>query len=367
MKQRRSKILIVDDDVRNLKVLEAMIKSSELEIFTAMSGAEALEQAVEKRPDAILLDIMMPDLSGIEVCRTLKQDPDLCRIPIVFVTALNDVTNQAEAVEAGGIGFITKPVIKVLVLANVKNALRMKQLSDEVEDLMQQRKNLTTMLVHDINNLLQVNLGYAKLILLNENIGREIHELAAGIHESAANIKAMTSSLLDIEKLESGTLPIRIEKVAAGALAVQRAALLLQQTESSHFTYQPPEHNGQPFILADSYLLTRIVDNLLFNASKFCSEGGAIQIHFRTESPRWILSITNDGHPIPSNYHERIFEKFGQVESQPQSVSHKGVGLGLAFCRMAVEAMGGSISVTSPLVNRHDGVCFSVHLPMAPE
>src|SRR3990167_4420311 len=126
-------------------LLEEMVAPMGVETYIASSSSQAMEMARTGSPDLILVDIMMPGLDGIEMDRLLKQDRATRNIPVVYVT--------------GGVGFITKPVLDILVETSVRNALRMKQLSDEVERLMRQRASLTHMIIHDINNLLAVSLG----------------------------------------------------------------------------------------------------------------------------------------------------------------------------------------------------------------
>lgn len=363
MKTQTPKVLIVDDEPRNLRLLGAMVAPIGVETHTASSGGQALEMILKVSPDVILLDIMMPDMDGIEVCRKLKENRTTRNIPVVFVTALEDIKYQASAIEAGGIGFIIKPVQQILVHASVKNAIRLKQLSDEVDELMQQRASLTSMIVHDINNLLSVNLAYAQIMLLDNTLPPKVMENLARIEKSAKDIQAMTSSLLEVEKFESGTMPISLEAVDTGQLVEQRAKLLILQATERGIRLELPKPVENAIVLADRALLSRVLDNLISNAVKFCPDQGAIEIKVSANEGSGEVAVTNDGLPIPPEYHERIFEKFAQVEFR-QATGRKGVGLGLAFCKMALEVMGGTIAVESPVAGREDGTRFVFRLPL---
>lgn len=365
MKTGKPKVLIVDDEPRNVRLLEAIVSPMGVEVYTAFNGTQALEMVTSVSPDVILLDIIMPGMDGIEVCRQLKGKNKTQNIPVVFVTALADVKNHAAAVEAGGIGFITKPVQDILVEASVKNAIRMKQLSDEVEELMRHRASLTGMIVHDINNLLFVLLGYASLLLVDNTLPESARKGLAAIEKSGKDIRSMTINLLEVEKLESGTMPISLKELNVWDLAKQRAELLVSQAVERGIRLEFHEPEKDVIVFADQALLSRILDNLIFNAVKFCPDRGNIELGASSEDGMGRISVTNDGPPIPKEYHEKIFEKFAQVEIR-ETTGRKGVGLGLAFCKMAVEAMNGTIKVESPVAGREDGTQFVFSLPLPP-
>jgi signal transduction histidine kinase len=174
----------------------------------------------------------------------------------------------------------------------------------------------------------------------------------------------MTTSLLDVAKLESQTLPLSIERIDVSELVRQRAHLVNHQMKSRSLSFNLVNNQPPSLANADAYLLTRVIDNLLFNAIKFCPNGGTITASFTGSESESTMALANDGPPIPAEYHDKIFAAFGQIESQQQR-SSRGVGLGLALCRMASLAMNGNIAVESPLVPRQDGVCFKVTLPKA--
>ncbi len=132
-----SRILIADDNQPNCELLEAYLSDLDCQIEVAADGQETLEKAASFRPDLILLDVMMPKLSGFEVCKKLKQNPATRRIMILMVTALNESGDIERGVEAGTDDFLSKPVIKIELLKRVENMLKLKDVTDEVERLRQ--------------------------------------------------------------------------------------------------------------------------------------------------------------------------------------------------------------------------------------
>jgi two-component system, OmpR family, alkaline phosphatase synthesis response regulator PhoP len=133
--QRKSRILIADDNAPNVELLEAFLAEVDCDIAVAVDGRETLDKVASFQPDLILLDIMMPKLSGFEVCRKLKQDPKTKEIMVLMVTALNELGDIERAVDSGTDDFLSKPVNKLELLKRVENMLRLRHVTDELERL----------------------------------------------------------------------------------------------------------------------------------------------------------------------------------------------------------------------------------------
>jgi signal transduction histidine kinase len=365
MEASTPKVLIVDDEPENVKVLEAMVTPLGVESYAASGGSHALEMAATVSPDVILLDILMPGVDGIEVCRRLKRNRSTRNIPVIFVTALTDVQNHAAAVEAGGIGFITKPIQHILLVASIRSAIRMKHLSDEVDELMRQRSSVTHMFVHDMNNLLNVSFGHAQLMLFEDSLPQSLREDVAAIEKASRDMKEMTSNLLEVEKLDSGTMRIFLEAINLRELAEQRANLLSSQTVEQDVQIKVTKLAEDVFVQADSNLLSRVLDNLIQNVIKFCPDKGLIEMGISQSENMAEIRVSDEGPLIPKELHKRVFEKSGQIEVR-QATGRKGVGLGLIFCKLALDAMGGIVWVESPIPGRQDGAQFVARLPAAP-
>lgn len=130
---KNSTVLVVDDNEQNLELLLAYLEDIDCATLSASGGAEAIEIAREKLPDLILLDVMMPKMSGFEVCRRLKNDPNTSNIPIIMVTALNELGDIERAIDSGTDDFLSKPVNKLELLTRVKTMLKLKNLTDKLE------------------------------------------------------------------------------------------------------------------------------------------------------------------------------------------------------------------------------------------
>ena len=134
-KSAKSRILIADDNGPNVELLEAFLSGVDCDIEVAVDGRDTLEKVASFKPDLILLDIMMPKLSGFEVCKKLKEDPATRGIMVLMVTALNELGDIERAVDAGTDDFLSKPVNKIELLKRVENMLRLRHVTDELERL----------------------------------------------------------------------------------------------------------------------------------------------------------------------------------------------------------------------------------------
>lgn len=129
----KSTILLVDDNPQNIELLQAYLEDLQCKVISAVDGIEGMEAIARDNPDLILLDIMMPRMSGFEVCRRLKEDPATADIPVVMVTALNELGDIERAVAAGTDDFLSKPINKLELLTRVKSLLRVRHLQGELE------------------------------------------------------------------------------------------------------------------------------------------------------------------------------------------------------------------------------------------
>ncbi|GAG47560.1 unnamed protein product, partial [marine sediment metagenome] len=126
-------ILVVDDNQQNLELLQAYLEDIDCRTIPAGDGPEALEIVSQNRPDLILLDVMMPNMSGFEVCKRIKTDPKTENIPVIMVTALNEFGDIERSIDSGTDDFLSKPVNKLELLTRVKTMLKLKHLSDKLE------------------------------------------------------------------------------------------------------------------------------------------------------------------------------------------------------------------------------------------
>src|SRR5215475_7933392 len=158
MAEPQARILVVDDEVRNVKLMEAILAPRGYTVITAYNGAEALQQVQWQRPDLILLDVMMPGMNGFEVCKILKDNADTRLIPVVIMTALGQVEDRIKGIEAGADDFLTKPVRRDELLARIRTSLRLKQtIEGKLDTLQLMRAHLAKFLPQAVQRLIETN------------------------------------------------------------------------------------------------------------------------------------------------------------------------------------------------------------------
>src|SRR3990172_319662 len=162
-----ARVLVVDDILPNVKLLEAKLSSEYFDVVTARNGREALEAVAREKPDIILLDAMMPEMDGFEACRRLKSNPEHAHIPVVRVTALNDVEDRVRGLDAGADDFLTKPVDDVALLARVRSLVRLKFVMDELR--MRQRTGASLGAVEEVAPQLGENFNDARVLVIEDD------------------------------------------------------------------------------------------------------------------------------------------------------------------------------------------------------
>lgn len=347
------KILIVDDQKANLQLLEAFLAPEGYRLKFASDGIEALEKVDSFKPDLILLDIMMPEMDGFEVCRRIKENKETQGIPVVFVTALSETKERIKGLEAGCDDFLTKPVNISELAIRCSNLLKLKKYRDELFEKNQElqrvqkfKEDIMNMIVHDLKNPLSGILGNIQLGLMQNNIINEkLRKYLLQAESDSYSLLNMITSILDIHRIEDGMMVLKKEKVS-----VAKLFKIIEATFSSKANREGKTIKIEDFVNieleADKSLLERITQNLVSNALKHVEKkSGEVTLSAYQKENEIHFIVSDNGAGIPPEYHDKIFEKFVQIETKKLGLSERG--LGLTFCKMAVEAHGGRIRVDS--------------------
>ena len=372
-------VLIVDDEERNIKLLKAYLMTNQYEVVEASRGEEALKMVNDFNPDMVLLDVMMPGIDGFEVCKRLKQDDKTQMIPVIMVTALRGKEDRIRALEAGADDFLSKPVDRTELLVRVKSLLRIKSYHDQLlnsykeialkneklKELEGVRAGLTHMIIHDLNNPLAVILGNLEIIKLdNENLSETQIDMMEKCLNSCADTRQLIHSLLDVHRMEEGKLQPVKELTNVPEMLADLMEQFIARAKMNHI-YLTFSNSGEiPSVMVDPNLIKRVIANLLSNAIRYTPEGEEIEVTtgFLAEKNSIAFSVKDNGNGLEPEYHQRIFDKFEQVELKKSGASVGIGGLGLTFCKMAVEAHGGEIWVESD--GNAKGCTFKFMIPV---
>jgi len=365
-------VLVVDDDAGNRDVLSRRLTWQGHSVTTAGSGSDALLKMRETAFDLVLLDIMMPDMDGYEVLGHIKADERLLHIPVIMISALNELQSVVRCIEAGAEDYLSKPFNPILLKARIDSCLEKKRFRDRETALYEQlqtnyqrlqeveklRDDMRNMIVHDLRTPLTAMIVGVEMLEQDSALDEMQHEIVTIAAGGGKTLLGMINDLLDVEKMEAGSALLQYEELSANVLvtgALGQVASLALAGENTLITEIAP---GLPAFAGDRNKLSRTLVNLIANAIKF-TQGGTVTIAvFRNDNESIRFAVRDTGEGIPSGAFERIFEKFGQLDSR-----RVGTGLGLAFCKLAVEAHGGRIEVESTL---GVGSTFSFTIPLAP-
>ena len=342
------KILIVDDKRANLQLLREVLKGEGYKLLFAKGGKAALAQVEKHSPlDLILLDIIMPEMDGYEVCRQLKARPQTKYIPIIFVTAKNSEEDEAKGLELGVVDYITKPVRDAIVRARVKTHLvlsaqrvTLENTNRELKTLQREQQGFFGMAVHDLRSPLTAILGNIPFIFMEEEFPlKKRKEQLAAIERNAQKMKKLTDEILELQKLKSGKMVFQQEPVDLPDLIIT-VVKDNQGYAASLGVHLRAGTLPAVQILGDRTYLGRVLTNLLTNALKYSPEEATVVIEASLqEGNRARISVLDHGPGIPEEFQPRIFDAFSQAKNQKKG----GTGLGMTLCQLATEGMGGTI------------------------
>ena len=372
-------ILVADDVPANVELLFDQLHTLGYRTIAATDGPSALAACFEHKPELCILDVSMPagDLgvddrsTGFEVCRRIKRDPRLARIPVIFVTALNDTTDRVKAIEAGGDDFLTKPHNRLVLGARVRSLIRLKAATDALEEsfrkmreLEKLRDDLMKMIVHDLKSPLTTVLATLEMVTDGDfgPISDQQKRALSDAEGKAEDLLALIEDLLEVSRLEETTIALNLAPIAPAALLSEIVHEWRLRFQQEGAVARADVADDVPVFNADPVLLKRVFANLIQNAVTHSSRAVELTLSARLDGDGVLFTVADNGPGIPKEYQELIFRKFEQVKT-PNAPRVRSSGLGLAFCKLAVEAHGGRIWVQS---EEGRGSAFHFRIPRNP-
>jgi signal transduction histidine kinase len=309
--------------------------------------------------------------TGFEVCRRIKRDPRTSRIPVIFVTAMNDTTDRVRGIEAGGDDFLTKPHNRLVLGARVRSLLKLKAATDALEssyrklrELEKVRDDLMKMIVHDLKSPLTSVLATLEL-LSDGDFGplSETQKRAVGEAEGKAeDLLTLIDDILEVARIEEAAVTLTRSAIAPKALLSELFHEWQHRFQQEGTTASMDVDDDTPVFYADKPLMKRVFSNLIQNAVSHSSRPITLSMNARRSGDSILFTFADDGPGIPPEYHEVIFRKFGQVASGVITPRVRSSGLGLTFCKLVVDLHGGMIWVRS---REGEGSAFHVQLPLS--
>lgn len=343
-------ILAVDDMPDNLMLLKMMLESAGYRIELADNGPAALAQIQKAQPDLVILDVMMPGMSGYEVTENIRNNPQLPYIPILLISA-HERSSVVKGLDAGADDFIRKPVELDELQARVRSLLRLKQSLD-------QQENFISCLTHDLRTPL---IACDRMVdLVQQGVFGEIpptvEEALGGVSSSNQNLLQMLNTLLEVYCYEMGEKKLSFINVDVQALITEVVTELqpLAMDKTLELTCEWQAEVQE--LSCDRMELRRVITNLISNAIKF-TDAGSVRVSGTSDAEAIRIEIRDTGVGIAAADQAQIFERFKQTKH-----NRSGHGLGLHLCQQVIQAHGGELSVRS---QPGQGSTFTISLPFS--
>jgi two-component system, sensor histidine kinase and response regulator len=341
-------ILIVDDIPANLKVLSDMLKEEGYKVRPVPNGMLALQVAEREKPDLILLDIMMPEMDGYEVCRRLKANEELREIPIIFISALNETNDVVKALKYGGVDYITKPFRSEEVIARVSTHVKLHRQSIELRKLNITKDKFFSIIAHDLRGPMGGFMGLTD-VLANKMYYMsmaEIQKYLESMRQSSINLFRLLENLLQWARVQQNTIPF-------DPTETELLPIVDETVENLHETFKTKgieiENNipGKIMVFADSNMLQTVLRNFISNAVKFTSKGGKVILTAEILDKDGVeICISDCGIGMSQAMIDSLFQLDAKV-GRPGTEGEPSTGLGLLLCKEFVEKHGGKIKVKS--------------------
>lgn len=337
----RTVVLVVDDEPKNIQVVGSLLLREGYEVIAARGGEEGITKALETQPDLILLDVMMPGISGVEVAFRLKDHPEWNHAPIVFLSAATDKTFVIEGLGAGAVDYVTKPFNGPELLRRIELHVRLYRTQRKLEEAMAEKNRLVEVLAHDLKNPIGTVRFSARLLKEREASGRT-SELVDIIDDAAERALGIVESLLEERGLEYAREKMQIEWLSLDEVVTGVVEAFSERAADKKIVIEWSAPGKPVFVRADREALFRVLENLLSNALKFSPGGTRVTLEVYREDDSGILRIEDQGPGIPASETGGLFQRYARLGPKPTG-GESSTGLGLSIVKELAEAMDGSV------------------------
>ena len=362
------KILIVDDVVSNVLLLKILLSNEKFQVCTAANGNQCIEMTRKEKPDLILLDVMMPDISGFDTAVILKKDPETAEIPIIFLTALNSPSDLVKGFQVGANDFLTKPFNKEELVMRVMHQIQLVaakrliiQQNAELRSTISNRDKMYSVIAHDLRSpmaSIRMVLNLVVNVVPRDVVGEEVFGLLDKANRESEEVHDLLDNLLKWTKSQTGRLNVvsqdlELDDIVPGQVDIFNT---IAEMKGIHLQYLPSEEKLT--VHADNDMMKTIIRNFLSNAIKFTPAGKGIEVFYKREGDFARIFVRDHGVGIDP---DRVATIFRTGETTYGTGGEEGSGLGLQLCQDFARKNGGEAMVESV---QGEGSTFSFTVPL---
>jgi two-component system, sensor histidine kinase len=373
---RTATILIVDDDPVVRSLMRATLENDNFEVIEAVDGVEGCELYEERRPDLLLVDVMMPRMDGFELCRELRGRLASAYVPIVVATSLDDVPSIARAYDAGATDFIPKPINWLVLNHRVRYILRASRAFDELrrnqerliaardaaEAASRSKSEFLANMSHELRTPLNAIIGFSGMMSdrMFGPLNEKYSDYAAVIGDSGRHLLAIINDILDLARADADRLIVADEEVEIARVVDLSSRIVQELAFKAEVNFLIETEDLLPNVLGDAAKLTQILVNLLSNAIKFTPAGGKVFLKIARDAEGGLaFRVADTGIGMSPEQIPIALSPFGQVDSGLNR-KYDGVGLGLPLTKRLIELHEGTIEIAS---EPGKGTSVDFHLP----
>lgn len=361
----KPRILVVDDEFNNRNILQLLLESK-YEIICVENGRVALAYLAKHSVDLVLLDIMMPQMDGYEVLKTIRSNPEFNDLPVILISALTSSKNIIEGLELGANDYITKPMDLGIVTARVKTQLDYKQLTDERKQMIEElrkaqemRSRLFSIASHDLKNPLS-NIRMAEYLLQGylDMKKTDVAQIMSTLTASLELMEHVIGEFLDMGAIQNGRVTVNQECVNLDHIIWEVVTQFHMNAMSKNIELEMGDTVG--LALADFEKTKQIIVNLLSNAIKYTPPNSTVSIWTEQRQNRLLVFFADEGPGIPEEERHLLFEEFRRLSPRP-TANESSTGLGLWIVKQLAQMQNGQVGAAFP---EEGGSVFWVELPL---
>ncbi len=359
-KMQNATILIVDDAESNIKILSTILKNEGFKVRVALDGAEAFNEIEKHIPDLIILDIVLPDISGFDICKKIKADENFKNIPVIFISGLVNIKHKLLAFKNGGVDYITKPFSVDEVLARVKTHLELVNQNKKLIELNATKNKFFSIIAHDLKGPIGNLMVMSDSLASDQGMDEESFNMFLKFQkELSKDTMELLENLLTWANTNTYQIENRPEKSDVNHIIQSILNSYKNQIQKKDLTVSD-NYQESFYANVDPNLVRQVIRNLVSNAVKFTPHGGSVNISTNSdEHYQCIIEVSDTGIGMNSDLLNVLF-RIDVVRKRPGTDGENGSGLGLLICREFVDLMNGKMEISSDETKGSD---FKVFIP----